>query len=156
MLLEEEHEQVRTFKQKPDGETSGQEADGAGGSKDEATNGDPSIEGDVLAVDAVTEDEPVSELGSRAIERRIAALTSELPEPQDEEASKTLEVQKVCLSNSSLMANVQSSLLGYCCFGPLPGLSPFCVPYMLLLCGCLRSRRRAATKVHQACAEATF
>lgn len=101
-LLEEEYESVRTFKQRPDGKDGeGEAINSDDKASKEATNGGPPA--DVLAIDAMAEDEPPSEPGSAAIERRVANLTAEFPEPQDDETAKTLELKKV-RSLSSVVA----------------------------------------------------
>ena len=97
-LLEEEYEQLRTFKPKhevKDGEGEGEGTSGDDAVMKEATNGGALPDGDILTVDAMAEDEPPSELGSAAIEKRIANSIAELPEPQDDEAAKALELKRV-------------------------------------------------------------
>ena len=67
----------------------------ANSSKDVNGTGD-SADNNVFAIDAMAEDEPPAELGSHAIEKRIATLTPELADAADAGNAKALEIKKVC------------------------------------------------------------
>lgn len=60
-----------------------------------AENADGPPPEDLLMRDAVAEDEPPTEKGSDAVERRVAHLVSELPEPTNQAETEALEVKKV-------------------------------------------------------------
>ena len=109
MLLEEEYEQVRVFKQRPGMKTvesSGEDVNAAELAKDETTNGEAPTEGDIIGLDAMAEDEPPSEMGSQAIEKRLTNLALESPEPDDEVATKAFESKRVSALSTSPVDNI--------------------------------------------------
>lgn len=94
-VLEDEYERVRTFKPEP-----------SPAHPDRAEGGDAPPPEDVLMRDAVSEDEPTTEKGSDALERRIAHIVSQLPEPTNDAEAEALEVKKVSIFSAPIFAAV--------------------------------------------------
>lgn len=97
-ILEDEYERVRTFRPEPPAA----QPDGAEG-------GDQPPPEDILTRDALSEDETPPEKGSDAVERRIAQLTSELPEPANEAEAKALEVKKNTIALDLYLAYLRAA-----------------------------------------------
>ena len=84
-ILEDEYERVRTFRPEPPATE-----------PDAVESGDqPPPPEDILARDALAEDELPIEKGTDVISRRIERLIADLPEPSDETEAKALELKKV-------------------------------------------------------------
>ncbi|KAL5508542.1 hypothetical protein ACEPAH_6161 [Sanghuangporus vaninii] len=97
-ILEDEYERVRTFRPEP-----------PVAQPDATESGDQPPPEDILARDALADDEPPMEKGSDAVERRIARLTADFPEPSDESEAKALELKKNTIALDLYLAYLRAA-----------------------------------------------
>ncbi|KAI5122188.1 hypothetical protein M0805_007085 [Coniferiporia weirii] len=112
-LNEEEYERVRTFRQEALPFKEGAEGAAApernGSSQDkDASEPAPPAE-DVLMTDALAEDGEPREKGSEAVERRIAKLVSDLPEPASDAEARALETKKNTIALDLYLAYLRAA-----------------------------------------------